>query len=181
MVAILMIFLQSTIAKTVPRSKGAMLVPVLMGLDKTTVSVATGHQEYHPVYISAGNLTNMARRSHGAGVTPVAFLPIPKGTHHSLALDGASSVGRALTQGIRYFTVSKRERGRKDYQLFARQLYQACLQFIYEPLREGMSAPEIVRCPDGHFRRAIYSIGPVIADYPEQVWLSAIVQGWCPK
>lgn len=56
-----------------------MLVPAVTGLDKTTVSVATGHQEYHPVYISAGNLTNMARRSHGAGVTPVAFLPIPKG------------------------------------------------------------------------------------------------------
>ncbi|TEB28410.1 hypothetical protein FA13DRAFT_1711732 [Coprinellus micaceus] len=36
-------------------------------------------------------------------------------------------------------------------------------------------------CPDGHLRRAVYSIGPVIADYPEQVWLSGIVQGWCPK
>jgi Plavaka transposase len=44
-----------------------------------------------------------------------------------------------------------------------------------------MTVPEVVRCPDGHFRRAVYSIGPVIADYPEQVWLSGIVQGWCPK
>ncbi|KAJ7307889.1 hypothetical protein DFH08DRAFT_615925, partial [Mycena albidolilacea] len=24
-------------------------------------------------------------------------------------------------------------------------------------------------------------IGPYIADYPEQVWLAAIVQNWCPK
>lgn len=56
-----------------------MLVPVIAGSDKTTVSVATGHQEYHPVYISAGNLTNTARRGHGNGVLPVAFLPIPKG------------------------------------------------------------------------------------------------------
>lgn len=55
-----------------------MLVPAVSGLDKTTVSVATGHQEYHPFYISAGNLTNVARRGHGNGVIPIAFLPIPK-------------------------------------------------------------------------------------------------------
>ena len=39
----------------------------------------------------------------------------------------------------------------------------------------------MVRCPDGHFRRVIYSLGPYIADYPEQVLLSGIVSGWCPK
>ena len=55
-----------------------MLVPVLSGSDKTTVSVASGHQEYHPVYASAGNITNTARRGHGNAVLPVAFLPIPK-------------------------------------------------------------------------------------------------------
>ncbi|KAF6744017.1 hypothetical protein DFP72DRAFT_1036008 [Ephemerocybe angulata] len=136
-------------------TEGAMLVPVVTGLDKTTVSVATGHQEYHPFYLSAGNLTNPARRGHGAGVIPVAFLPIPK--------------------------VSKRQKKRKDYQRFARQLYHSCIALIFAPLREVMSKPEIVRCVDGHFRRAIYSIGPVIADYPEQVWLSGIVQGWCAK
>jgi hypothetical protein len=57
---------------------GAMFVPVVAGSDKTTVSVATGHQEYHPVYMSPGNLTNIARRAHGNALLPVAFLPIPK-------------------------------------------------------------------------------------------------------
>lgn len=55
-----------------------MLVPIVAGSDKTTVSVATGHQEYHPVYMSPGVLTNTARRGHGNSVLPVAFLPIPK-------------------------------------------------------------------------------------------------------
>jgi hypothetical protein len=55
-----------------------MFVPVVAGSDKTTVSVATGHQEYHPVYMSPGNLTNVARRAHGNALLPVAFLPIPK-------------------------------------------------------------------------------------------------------
>ena len=56
-----------------------MFVPIVGGSDKTTVSVATGHQEFHPVYISPGPLSNTARRGHGNGVVPVAFLPIPKG------------------------------------------------------------------------------------------------------
>jgi hypothetical protein len=53
-------------------------VPIAAGSDKTTVSAATGHQEYHPVYQSPGNISNIARRAHGNGVLPVAFLPIPK-------------------------------------------------------------------------------------------------------
>jgi len=44
-----------------------------------------------------------------------------------------------------------------------------------------MTKPDVVRCPDGHFRRAIYGLGPYIADYPEQALLACIVQGWCPK
>ena len=55
-----------------------MLVPIIAGSDKTTVSVATGHQEYHPLYIGAGNITNTMRRSHAVGMEPVALLPIPK-------------------------------------------------------------------------------------------------------
>ena len=69
--------LQDAIAED-KRTHGSMLVPIIAGSDKTTVSVATGHQEYHPVYSSPGNLTNIARRSHGNAVLPIAFLPIPK-------------------------------------------------------------------------------------------------------
>ena len=44
-----------------------------------------------------------------------------------------------------------------------------------------MMKPEVTMCPDGHFRRVIYTLGPYIADYPEQVLLTGIVAGWCPK
>jgi len=44
-----------------------------------------------------------------------------------------------------------------------------------------MSIPEIVLCPDGHFRFIIWGLGPYIADYPEQVLITCIVQGWCPR
>ena len=44
-----------------------------------------------------------------------------------------------------------------------------------------METHKVVKCPDGHFRRAIFSLGPYIADYPEQVWLAGIVSNWCLK
>ena len=45
-----------------------MLTPVILGMDKMTVSVATGHQEFHPVYMSLGNVHNEMRRAHGSGL-----------------------------------------------------------------------------------------------------------------
>ena len=44
-----------------------------------------------------------------------------------------------------------------------------------------MTFPEILRCPDGHFRRVVYGLSPYIADYPEQALATGVVQGWCPK
>ncbi|KAH9029736.1 hypothetical protein EDB84DRAFT_1562744 [Lactarius hengduanensis] len=134
---------------------GAMFVPIVAGSDKTTVSVASGHQEYHPVYVSVGNLTNTAQRAHGNSVLPVAFLPIPK--------------------------TSKSLRKHVEFQRFCRQLYHRCLELIFDPLRKYMMTPTVVKCPDGHFRRAVFSLGPYIADYPEQVYLAGIVSNWCAK
>ena len=70
--------MQDTLA-TNPLMHGAMLTPVVLGTDKTTVSVMTGHQQYHPLYMSLGNFTNDARRAHRDAVMPIAFLAIPKG------------------------------------------------------------------------------------------------------
>ncbi len=57
-----------------------MFVPIILGSDKTTVSVATGQSEYWPVYLSVGNLHNKARRAHAGGVVVLGFLSIPKST-----------------------------------------------------------------------------------------------------
>jgi len=56
-----------------------MVVPVISGSDKTTASVGTIQQEYHPIYVSIGNISITVQWSHSIGVLPVAFLPIPKG------------------------------------------------------------------------------------------------------
>ncbi|KAJ7588202.1 hypothetical protein C8J56DRAFT_1050261 [Mycena floridula] len=109
-----------------PKTHGAMFVPIVAGSDKPTVSAATRHQEYHPVYQSPGNLINSTRCGHSVAVSPVAFIPILK----------IASNGNVLHSN----------------DLF-----------------------------DKHFWRAIYGLGPYIADYPEQVVLAGIVQNWCAK
>ena len=64
---------------------------------------------------------------------------------------------------------------------FRRQLLHSSLAKILESLKPGMTTPEVVHFPDGHFRKVIYGLGPYIADYPEQALLACIVQGWCPR
>ncbi|KAF9489977.1 hypothetical protein BDN71DRAFT_1400681, partial [Pleurotus eryngii] len=58
---------------------GAMFVGVIAGSDKTVTSVATGHQEFHPIYIGPGNIDNSVHHAHGNGMLPCTILPIPKG------------------------------------------------------------------------------------------------------
>ena len=56
-----------------------MFVPIILGSDKTTVSVATGQHDYYPIYISTGNVHNRVRCAHSGAVTLLGFLPVAKG------------------------------------------------------------------------------------------------------
>ena len=62
-----------------PAMHGGTFVPIILGSDKTTVSVATGQNDYWLVYLSIGNIHNNVRRAHRKGVELLAFLAIPKG------------------------------------------------------------------------------------------------------
>ena len=70
-------YLQDEIRKK-PSSHGVTLVPIILGSDKTTVSVATGQNEYWPIYISISNIHNNIRWVHHNGVTLLGFLANPK-------------------------------------------------------------------------------------------------------
>jgi len=69
-----------------PNTHGSMFVPIILGSDKTTVSVATGHTEYWPVYLSIGNIHNNVRRAHRNGLVLLGFLAIPKGQSQELCV-----------------------------------------------------------------------------------------------
>ena len=65
--------------------------------------------------------------------------------------------------------------------MFRRYLFHASMEKIFESIKEFMETPEIIKCGDSHYHKVFYSIGPYIADYPEQVLVTCIVQGWCPQ
>jgi hypothetical protein len=60
-----------------------MFCPVILGSDKTTVSVATGQNEYYPLYASAAVIQNHVRRAHRNGLALIGFLSIPKSKRQS--------------------------------------------------------------------------------------------------
>lgn len=65
-----------------------MMVPLLLGSDKTLASNATGQNEFHPLYLSPGNVKNSVRRAHCDALVPIGFLAIPK----SIPILGYSAV-----------------------------------------------------------------------------------------
>ncbi|KAG2143883.1 hypothetical protein BD769DRAFT_1661276 [Suillus cothurnatus] len=132
---------------------GLMFVPLIIGSDKTVVSVATGQTEYYPLYLSIGNIYNSVQCAHRRGVVLIGFLVIPKST--------------------------KEHNNDTNYRNFRHQLFQQSLAKIFESVKPFMETPDVTHFPDGHFQRTIYGLGPYIADYPEQVLLSGIVQNWC--
>ncbi|KAG1839875.1 hypothetical protein F4604DRAFT_1885178 [Suillus subluteus] len=138
-----------------PETLGSTFVPIILGSDKTTVSVATGNNEYYPLYLSIGNVHNNVRRAHRDAVAIIGFLAMPKTT-------------KEYAQDPRF-------------RAFRRQLFHCSLSRILNTLKSGMTKPKVAKFGDGHFRRVIYGLGPYIADYEEQVLLACIVRHWCTR
>ncbi|KAI6132289.1 hypothetical protein EV401DRAFT_2053882 [Pisolithus croceorrhizus] len=138
-----------------PTVAGATLVPIILGSDKTTVSVATGQTDYYPLYLSIGNVCNTLRRVHRNAIVLIGFLAMLKTTRE-----------HASTQAFRKFK---------------RQLFHSLLTCILYSLRHPMTEPETILFGDNYYRRVIYALAAYIADYKEQVLLSCIIRNWCPK
>ncbi|KAG6875229.1 hypothetical protein C0992_004678 [Termitomyces sp. T32_za158] len=138
-----------------PALHGSVFCPIILGSDKTTVSVATGQTDYYPLYMSNGLIHNNVQRAHRNGLTLIAFLSIPK--------------------------TDAEHRNSDEFRHFQHHLFHESLRYIFETVRPYMNTPDIVRFAEGHFHRVVYGMGPYIADYPEQALLACIVQGWCAR
>ena len=147
-----------------------MFVPIILGSDKTTVSVGTGNTEFWPLYGSVGNIHNNTRRAHGEGLVLIGFLSIPKGNP---CLNAVANFNLCFLADNVHSTDP-------TFRRFRRQLFHSSISRILSSLRPVMEKPEVVECADGHYRRVIWGLGPYIGDYPEQLLLTCVVQGWCP-
>ena len=68
-----------------------------------------------------------------------------------------------------------------SFRHFRHQLFHSSIAAVLDSLKPHMTKPAVTLCLDGHFQRVVYGLGPYIADYPEQVLLASIVQGWCAR
>ncbi|KAF9224648.1 hypothetical protein BS17DRAFT_795537 [Gyrodon lividus] len=144
---------QADIIAQDPETHGSTFVPVILGSNKTTVSVVTGQNDYYPLYLSVGNIRNNVRRAHCNAVVLVGFLAIAKTT--------------------------KKYANNAHFRTFKKQLFHSSLSKILEMLKPAMTVPEVTMCADSHYKKVIYRLGPYIADYEEQVVLAGIVRNWC--
>ncbi|KAG2135864.1 uncharacterized protein EDB93DRAFT_1242442 [Suillus bovinus] len=102
-----------------PNMLSSTFIPIILGSDKTTVSVGMGNNEYYPLYASIGNIHNNLIYRHNTFI-------------HSALMPAC--------------TATKEHADKPTFQNFF-----------------------------------IYGLGPYITDYEEQVLLTCIVRGRCPK
>ncbi|KAG2070605.1 hypothetical protein BDR04DRAFT_1018464, partial [Suillus decipiens] len=69
-----------------PDTLGLMFVLVVLGSDKTTVSVATGANDYYPLYISIRNVHNNVQHAHCDAVAIIGFFTMPKSIFHATTI-----------------------------------------------------------------------------------------------
>ena len=143
---------------------------IILGSDKTTVSVATGKNDYYLLYLSIGNICNNVYHAHHNGVVLIGFLAMPKSMYNPIQMD----------LYLTHFIATREHSSKENFCLFHWQLFHLSLGHILKSFKPGMSKPEIVPFGDGHYWCVIYGLGPYIADYKEQALLTCIVHNWCP-
>ncbi|KAF8834531.1 hypothetical protein BDN67DRAFT_992647 [Paxillus ammoniavirescens] len=77
---------QADIIARDPATHGSTLVPVILGSDKTTISVVTGQNDFYPLYLPIGNVHNNIRHAHKNALVLVGFLAIPKNYEEQVLL-----------------------------------------------------------------------------------------------
>ena len=148
------IIIQDTIIKDHPEAIGSFLISTILGSDKMTISIATGHMCYWPLYLSIGNIHNNIHCGHWNGVVLLGFLAIPKSVllifdlcffcTHTLPLADHESCN-----DIKYWR-------------FHCQLLHTSLWNILKPIRLHMTSPKTIHCMDGHYHWAIFSLGYIL-------------------
>ncbi|KAI6042368.1 hypothetical protein EDC04DRAFT_2866821 [Pisolithus marmoratus] len=133
----------------------ATLAPIILGSDKTTVSVATGQMDYYLLYLSIGNVHNTTHHVHCDVVVLIGFLAMLK-----MCRENANTPA---------------------FHKFKKQLFHSLLAHILCSLHAVMTVPETVLFGNQYYCHVIYPFAAYIADYEEQVLLSSIMCGWCLK
>lgn len=130
------------------------MVPVIISLDKTQITLFRTKSAY-PVYLTIGNIPKDIRKkpSRQAQVL-LAYLPTSRLPH---VLSDASRRRMLLN------------------------LVHACMSFLVEDLAESGAVGAVMKDGNGIARRCHPVLAAIAVDYQEQVQVTGIISGDCPK
>ncbi|KAG1727147.1 hypothetical protein EDD22DRAFT_982766 [Suillus occidentalis] len=134
--------------------EGAVIAPIILTSDKTSLSQFQGDQEVWPVYLTLGNISKDVRRQplkHAAVL--IAYLPMTK-------LECFSQEMRSLE---RY------------------RLFHYCMSLVLEPLISAGNDGIEVTCPDRKVWRMHPIVAAYVEDFPEQCLVACCMENRCPK
>ena len=134
--------------------KGAVLAPVILASDKTTLSQFGGDKHAWPVYLTIGNISKHIRRqpsSHASIL--IGYIPVTKLTCFS---EGA----RANAQ---------------------HRLFHQAMRTLLHPLIAAGQNGVLMTCADAKIRKIFPILAAYVADYPEQCLVVCCNENRCPK
>ncbi|KIK34139.1 hypothetical protein CY34DRAFT_26919 [Suillus luteus UH-Slu-Lm8-n1] len=137
-----------------PYLPGATIIPILLSSDKTQVTMFRNKAAY-PIYMTIGNLPKEIRRqpSRNAQIL-VGYLPTTKLEH-------------ITNKAARRWCLAN--------------LFHACVCHIVEPLIQPGKDGMPIASGDGVLRRGHPLLACYIGDYPEQLLVTGMKTGECPK